>query len=200
MSEDINESVTKKTDKELLEYLRNTDRYSPESLVLVINELKVRGRKFSDEELKTINNQTGEEEEIIEKEYAFRPFFTLKKNVVSDSNAPLLYSQLAIMAFSTFFSVIFGSILFSLNVDGAIKKTIVIVYGVLFTSFALYVGNLAPYSSIYIFFINAVGGCLLTHEIWKRFIGGKTKYRTKPVLMPLIISVMITALLLLLMI
>lgn len=200
MLTDFKESITKKTDEELLEYLGKTDRYSPEALAFVIRELKIRGRKFSDEELRKISEQIHQQNIVPEKEHVFRPFFTLKKNVVTDLKAPLLYSQISIMAFSTFFSVIFGSVLFSLNVNGIFKKIIIVLYGVLFTSFSLYVGNLAPYSSINIFFINAAGGCLLTHAIWQKLIGAKTKYRSRPVLIPLVFSIMITLFALLLMI
>lgn len=87
MLTDFKESITKKTDEELLEYLSNIDRYSPEALACVIRELKIRGRKFSDEELRKISEQIRQQNINDEKEYVFRPFFTLKKNVVTDLKA-----------------------------------------------------------------------------------------------------------------
>jgi hypothetical protein len=51
------ELMTKKTVEELTEFIDNFDRYSPEALTSAINELKVRGRDFSDEELKSLNER-----------------------------------------------------------------------------------------------------------------------------------------------
>jgi hypothetical protein len=124
----------------------------------------------------------------------------MRKNVVTDPNAPLLYSKVSIMIFSTIFTVIFGAILLSINVDNKISKLKIIGFGVLFTTLAILIGNLAPQSTLYVYFINGIGGYFLTSEFWNRYLGRETKYRTKPIWIPLVISVIISVLLLIAMI
>ena len=194
------ELMAKKTIEELTEFINNFDRYSPEALTAAINELKVRGRDFSDEELKSLNERIEKKKEIEEEESLFGSSKSMRKNVVTDPNAPLLYSKVAIMIFSTIFTVIFGAILLSINVDNKISKLKILGLGVLFTTLAILIGNLAPHSTIYVYMINGAGGYILTSEFWNRYIGRETKYRTKPIWIPLIISIIITALLIIAMI
>lgn len=194
------ELMTKKTVEELAEFIDNFDRYSPEALTAAINELKVRGRDFSDEELKSLNERIEKKKEIEEEESLFGSSKSMRKNVVTDPNAPLLYSKVSILIFSTIFTVIFGAILLSINVDNKISKLKIIGFGVLFTTLAILIGNLAPQSTLYVCIINGIGGYFLTSEFWNRYLGRETKYRTKPIWIPLVISVIISVLLLIAMI
>ena len=191
------ELINKKTVKELLEYIDNFDRYSPWALTAVIDELKVRGHNFSDKELKSLYERIEKKKEIQEEEDDILGFSKIqRKYVVTDPNTPLLYSKIAISSFSIFFTVIFGAILLALNIDNKINKIKVIGFGVLFTSLAIFIGNLLPNSTFFVLLINAIGGYTLTTEFWKRYIGRETKHRAKPIWIPLIISLVITGLLL----
>ena len=194
------ELMSKKTVEELTEFIDNFDRYSPEALTAAVNELKVRGRNFSDEELKSLSERIEKKREIEEDESLFRSSKSLRRNVVTDPNAPLLYSKVSILVFSTIFTVIFGAILLSINIDNKIQRLKVVGFGVLFTTLAILIGNLAPHSTIYVYFINGIGGYFLTSDFWNRYIGRETKYRTKPIWIPLTISIIISALLLIAMI
>lgn len=120
----------------------------------------------------------------------------MRKNVVTDPDAPLLYSQVAVLIFSTIFTTIFGAILLSLNIKDTKKKLKVIGIGILFTTIAILIGNQDPHSTSFIILTNGIGGYLLVSEFWNKYIGSGTKYRTKPIWIPLIISVVITGLLL----
>src|ERR1035437_5617584 len=196
MSTYFEELMIKRSDAELMEYINNFDKYTPEALIVVVNELKSRGHSISDEELRMINNKIekckkNEEEEKIEKASK-----SLRKNVVTDPDAPLLYSQVAVLMFSTLFTTIFGAILLALNIKDTKKKLKVIGIGILFTTFAVLIGNLVPHPTSFITLTNGAGGYLLVSEFWNKYIGSGTKYRTKPVWIPLIISVVITGLLL----
>lgn len=196
MSTYFEELMTKKSDTELMEYINNYGKYTPEALIAVVNELKSRGQNISDEELRMINDKIekykkNEEEEKIEKASK-----SLRNNVVTDPDAPLLYSQVAVLMFSTIFTTLFGAILLALNIKDTKKKLKVIGIGILFTTFAILIGNLVPHPISVITLTNGAGGYLLVSEFWNKYIGSGTKYRTKQVWIPLIISVVITGLLL----
>lgn len=188
--------MANKTVEDLLGIISDFDRYSSEAMAAAINELKLRGYNFSDDELQSINDKIEKKKEIEEEYSIFSSSKLLQKNVVTDPNAPLLYSKIAIMIFSTIFAVIFGAILLSLNIDNKIQKLKVIGFGVLFTTLATLIGNLAPHSTLYVYFINGIGGYILTFDFWNRYIGRETKYRTKSIWIPLVISIILTALLL----
>ncbi len=200
MSTHFEELMSKKTVEELLEYLNDFNRYSPEALSAVIKELKVRGQSFSDEELKSFKERIERKKEIEEEESLFTSSKSLRRNIVTDTRAPILYSKVAILAFSTIFTVIFGAILLSINIDIKIQKLKVIGFGVLFTTLAILIGNLMPHPTMYVYFINGIGGYTLTSDFWNRYIGRETKYRTKPIWIPLIISIIISALFIIVMI
>jgi len=187
-------SLRKKTDEELMEYVGNFERYAPWALSAVVNELKERGTALSDEELNSLYEKIEKKKEINEEETLniFGYPKSWKKYVVTDPDAPLLYSKIAISSFSLFFSAIFGAILLALNIGNKTNKIKAVVIGILFTIFAILIGNLVPNSSIYTLVINGIGGYLLATEFWNKYIGREIKYRTKPIWIPLLISIIIT--------
>lgn len=196
MSKYFEELMAKKSDSELMEYISNIDKYTPEALIAVVNELKTRGQSISEEDIKIINNKVeGEKKREVEKE-KLKTSKSLMKNVVTDPDAPLLYSQVAIMMFSTFFTTIFGAILLSLNIKDSKRKLKVIGIGILFSTLAMLIGNVVPNPYFMTFSANSIGGYFLVSDFWNKYIGRETKYRTKPIWIPLIISLIITVLLL----
>lgn len=125
--------------------------------------------------------------------------FGWRKNIVKDPNAPMLYSQQAIWAFSTFFTVIFGAILLALNIKGK-GRWIVLSFGLVYTLIAIVIlNNIRPHAGI-VLAINAGGGYLLTQLFWIDYVGVDTKYRIKPIWVPLVISLFIIAVFILVMI
>ena len=196
MSRYFEELMIKKSEAELMEYINNVGKYTPEALIAVVNELKSRGQNISDEELRMINDKVEKSKKEEEEEKIEKSSKSLRKNVVTDPDAPLLYSQVAILMFSTIFTTIFGAILLALNIKDTKKKLKVIGIGILFTTFAILISNLVPHPTILITLTNGIGGYLLVSEFWNKYIGSGTKYRTKPIWIPLIISLIITALLL----
>lgn len=115
-----------------------------------------------------------------------------KKNIVKDLNAPAYYSQQAIWAFSTFFTVIFGAVLLYINLKGNKRgQWTVIGFGIVYTALAiLLLINIARNTGITLT-VNAMGGFILTQLFWDKYVGEETKYRTKPILIPLLISLLI---------
>ena len=188
--------MTKKTIEELMEYIDHFEDYSSYALTAVVNELKVREMDFSDEEFNSLYERIEKKKEIEEEDNIFGSSKSLRKNIVTDPNAPILYSKIAVSSFSIFFTVLFGAILLALNIENKINKIKVIGFGVLFTTLAILIGNLIPVSTPYVYAINAAGGFFLSIEFWNKYIGRETKYRTKPIWIPLVISIIITVLLL----
>lgn len=187
--------MAKKSDTELTDILNDIDRYTPAASIAVINELKKRGRNFSDEEVKLLEEKN-ERKKLDEEQGTFRSSKSLRKNIVTDPNAPLLYSAPAIMIFSSIFTVLFGAVLLSLNIEDKNNKLKVIGFGVLFTSLAIALGNLVPHPTLYVLSINSIGGYFLTSDFWNKYLGRETKYRAKPIWIPLLISISITVVLL----
>jgi hypothetical protein len=192
--------LSKKTVEELMEYIDDFERYAPWALTAVVNELKARETVLHDEELNSLYERIEKKKEIEEEQTLFGSKESMKKYVVTDPNAPLLYSKSAVSLFSLFFTVIFGAILLALNIENKINKVKVIVVGVLFTTLAILIGNLVPHSSFYVYAINGIGGYVLSTEFWNKYLGRETKYRKKPIWIPLLISIIISVLLLVTMI
>src|SRR5438105_573014 len=133
MARSLREVMSTKSEDGLMDYLTNFNKYTPDSITEAVDELKRRGKSFTDEELKEINqkiesrkNANTDEDEL------FAPT-SWKKDIVTDPNAPLLYSKGAIRGFSIIFSVIFGAVLLSYNINDTKKKWIVIVFGIIYT-------------------------------------------------------------------
>ncbi|HCW07164.1 MAG TPA: hypothetical protein DGG95_07355, partial [Cytophagales bacterium] len=115
-----------------------------------------------------------------------------KKDIVTDTSAPLLYSKGAIRVFSILFSVIFGAVLLSFNINDTKRKLIVIVFGIIYTALTAFIVNLMPSNIFWTYLLNIAGGLGLTTTFWDKFIGKEIKYRAKPIWIPLIISIIIT--------
>jgi drug/metabolite transporter superfamily protein YnfA len=114
------------------------------------------------------------------------------KNVVTDQDAPQLYSPRAIWGFSVFFTVIFGAVLLAINLTDRKSKLIVIGFGALYTTIAILILNLLPKANTGITIgLNMGGALLLTSLFWDKYVGAETKFRTKQIWKPLIISILI---------
>lgn len=190
MEINFEQTMAKKSEDGLLEYVNNIDKYTPESIVAAVKELKKRGRDFSEEEIRNINSKIKSKIEAEKKEDAIW-IGSWKDNFVTDPNAPELYSQRAIWGFSTFFTVIFGAVLLSANLEDKKKKWIVIAFGAFYTLGAIVVLNQLPRNTGLTFLVNAAGAIILTSIFWDKYIGKQTKFRVKPIWKPLIISIII---------
>jgi hypothetical protein len=107
MTESFYNIIPKQTDAELLEYITNHKHYMKETVELAISELKKRGKPISDDELSRIRKDILERDlfwKKIEDKDADLFFPNWKKNIVTDSFAPELYSRHTLSSFS-FFSI-----------------------------------------------------------------------------------------------
>jgi hypothetical protein len=115
------------------------------------------------------------------------------KNIVTDLDAPQFYSPRTIWGFSVFFTVIFGAVLLTSNLTDKKAKWIVIGFGILYTIVVIVIVNLLsqPNTGLTIG-LNGGGALILTNIFWGKYVGKETKFRTKPIWKPLIISILIT--------
>ena len=191
------------SDNELEEYIHNYKIYTINAIDVAIAEYRKRGRDISESEVAAMRDAIIQRDMDQQKQSEADPIFTnWKRNVVDDPEAPRLYSERAIWTFSAIMSPLFGVILLSMNLYKLGKKSSilpVLSFGVLWYVLALYIipAN-SQYSISYL--VSALGGAILYYFFWPKFIGKEFKYRRRPILIPLIIAVGISALLILAMI
>lgn len=177
---------------ELENYLINTKNFTPEAVNAAIAELEIRGRVFLEEELadvKAIINQKLEARAKSEQE-------DKSSNSIlshSKSDMPQYYSNRAIYFFSIFFSVIFGAVLLATNIwDNKTARWNVIGFGIAYTAAAVAMLNIFAITSVWSILINAIGGSILAGYFWNKYLGNATKYETKPIWKPLLISLLVS--------
>lgn len=124
-------------------------------------------------------------------------FSNMNQNVVKDEDAPFFYSQRAIWIFSILFSALFGAILLAINLSKTESKkgvTLVIVFGVLYTAAVIWFLNATNANSSGAYLFGMIGAIALRYLFWDRYIGADTLYRARPVWVPSIIGVLLSAL------
>jgi hypothetical protein len=192
MKKSLSEVMNGKSDEGLIDYINNFQKYTPEAIRSAADELKRRGRNFSEEELKEIEVKIENRIKSEDEEETLFASGSWKKKVVEDPNAPLLYSKGAIRAFSLIFSTIFGAVLLSSNINDNKRKWIVIGFGVIYTAMTIIILNLIPPNTLYTLILNTAGGLGLTSTFWNKYVGQDIEYRARPIWKALIISIIIT--------
>lgn len=185
----LKEILSTKTDDQLKYYLNHVDKHTVEGVRAALAELKSRSVELPediDEQIENRFKQKGNSNHNTVSGW--------KQNIVSDIDAPEYYSQTAIYVFSILFSVFFGSVMMAINLKNAQKEWgWPILFGFLFTAIFIFIGQFIPNSSTGIsLIINAVGVTIMCQLFWKKHIGLDTKYRAKPIWIPLIIGVVVT--------
>ena len=193
MARSLIEVMRGKSEEGLTDYLNNFNRYTPDAIAAAVDELKRRGRNFSEEELNEIDLKIQIRTKTEREEDTLFASNSWKQSVVTDPNAPLLYSKVAINGFSIFFATIFGAVLLSSNIKEPKRKWIVIGFGIVYSIVTIIVLNLIPANSFYGLLLNIAGGLGLTSTFWDMYVGKETKYRAKPIWKPLIISLIVSA-------
>jgi len=192
--------MSSKSDEGLQHYIDNRSKFTPEAVEAAIAEMQNRGRTFSDEELNLFRNEFASKKEaaLNDMEMSWRGS-NWKKNVVEDESAPAYYSEKAIYMFSVIFSMIFGAILSAINfskLDNKHAVMEVIGFGVGYTALEFWILSQLERTSGLTLVFN-IGGALLLRFFWYKHIGKDTKYRAKPIWVPLIIAIAVTAMVLL---
>ncbi len=201
MEIDLEKLMGGKSEEDLQKYITDAKRYTPEAINAAINELKKRGVFFSDVQLAEINSEI-EQKKVNENTNNWA--FDWKKNIVTDIDAPLFYSERVIWYFSILFGVVTGGILLSLNLNKLKNKKaslLTFFFGFIYSIFAIWAIGLISEktkstSGLTIGF-NGLGALVLHRFFWKKYIGKDTKYRTRPFWLPLVICIIFATLILL---
>jgi hypothetical protein len=104
---------------------------------------------------------------------------------------PELYSEMAIWGFSVFITPIFGGILMAMNIPGWKGKMQAVVFSVVYTLAAVYISFFLLPIPVLGIILNGVGAWLITYLFWDKYIGRATRFRPRPILIPLIIALII---------
>ena len=193
MEIDYEKLMANKSDEGLMTYFDKIDIYTEEAVVAAMRELQKRGKQFSEQDLENVKSKLEEKKKakIITDKKPTTNSWT--KNVVTDENAPAYYSHRAIWAFSTLFTVIFGAVLLSSNLkDKGNARWAVLGFGVGYTALAIFLLSFLPSTTGFTIAVNGIGAWIMTQFFWNKYLGEDTKYRTKPIWKPLVISVIIT--------
>jgi len=121
-----------------------------------------------------------------------------KYNIVSDKDAPELYSRRVIYFFSCLFTVITGGILLSINLKRVNRKDViwlVLGYSIAYTAISISILSQFERNTVLTLLVSMLGSFALYNYFWKKYIGAETKYQTKPIWIPLGICIGIFSLL-----
>ena len=196
MDDSFKFSAALKSDEELHERINNREKYLPETVEAAVAELQSRGEGFSDEELKVIGEDMQARRNLAgTPPDGFGAFNSRdKNNLVTDPDAPSLFSRRAVYIFSILFSVFFGSVMLAVNVAKTPNKSKaiwVILFGLAYTSAVVLIAENFKLNSTFTIVTCIVGAYLMEALFWNRFIGKATLYRARPIWIPLIIGLAI---------
>lgn len=120
---------------------------------------------------------------------------------ISSEEKIKIYSKKVVWAFSVFFTSIFGGILLMQNLKEAGNKKaayLILFYSVIFTVVtAVIVDSLKVNSSMLPIMGNMIGGAILSEYFFQKYFPNHESYEKKKIWKPLIISLLISAVLLL---
>ena len=115
-------------------------------------------------------------------------------NAVPDENSPTLYSDRVIYTFSILFSVIFGGVLFAINLKAVNKKEGIVpvtIFSILYTAVSIYILNLVNFGATGAAIFGGIGALIINSVFWKKYIGKDVLYHKKSYVKPLIIALII---------
>lgn len=184
----LKEILSTKTDDQLRYYLDHVDKHTSEGVRTALAELKNRNAELPE----GIDEQI-EEKIRLKENTKYDSLQGWKRNLVQDIDAPEYYSQTAIYVFSILFSVLFGAVMMAINLKNAGKRWgMPILFGLIFTLGFIYLSEFIPNRSSGITLIaNGLGVVIMYQLFWNKNIGKDTKYRAKPIWIPLIIAIIL---------
>lgn len=200
---DFSKQISKMSSDKLRKIVFNSIDYQKEFVLLAENELLNRGIPITQDEKDVIELAKKARELDDQDDIKFRKFiFDFGHNSVTSNEYPKLYSRQIIIIFSSFFSGVFGGILMSYNllqINKARYIPIVLLVSIIFSAlfvWALSVGTSQDhiFDNLHfrsMFVSNTCASVLIYSRLWWKYIGEKTKFRTKSILIPLIIGMVL---------
>jgi len=183
-----------KSDEDLMLYITNAERYTPEAVNAAIAELQKRGKHFEAEEIAALNDRVQIRQQELALQESQGSFGIGHPGIVTeDETAPLLYSSRAILTFSVFFSLLAGAILLAINIKDKKAKRVLIVSVIAYFIAINIILSFIPHKNNYGtgLIVNGIGSMLMMHFFWSKYIGKDTEYRARPIWVPLIICILI---------
>ena len=118
-----------------------------------------------------------------------------QEQVTNEENIPELYSPVAILGFSLFFSFIFGGVLMFFNLrklgKSAIANNVLLICtGIIVVAY--FVALKFQVNQFFMLLINLGGGWLLIEFFWKKHVGLQTKFKKKSITKAVLVSVLIS--------
>jgi len=193
MDDNFKFRASMRSDEELRERVDNREKYLPETVEASVEELKIRGVEFSEDEDRVIAEDMQAQRDIVAAANSNSGGFNRvdKALYTDDPDAPEYYTKRIIVIFSMLFSVFFGSIMMAVNLSktqNAAKAVLAVLYGFAFTAVvAIIAANYNINTGIAII-SGYVGAYTMELLFWNRYIGATTVYRPKPFWIPLIIG------------
>ena len=195
MTLDFKKLMSGKTDKEIDKYLFNINKFTSDAGKAALAEAIKRGREFSEQELAKMHCDLDMKVAQEKGELAALKTNAWTKNVVKDDETlPAYFSQQSIYIFTILFSVLFGSVLMGSNLYHTEHKKVVVnvvLFGIVYTTLQIWLLSLIPRNTIFVFAASGLGAIILNGYFWKQYIGAETKYRSKPIWIPLAIAIAI---------
>jgi hypothetical protein len=117
-----------------------------------------------------------------------------KYNVVDNLEAPELYSRKAIYSFTVFCSVFFGGTLMFINLwklKNRQGQIAVASYSILCGAISFTILGQFERSTILTMMISMLGSLPLYNFFWGKYIGVSTQYRSKSILIPLLLALIL---------
>lgn len=185
----LQQKLSEKTDDELLYYISNVDKHTHEAVQLAHEELQKRKIELPE----NISSDMEEQLQLKANQTQGRHKSRWSRNVVTDQDAPELYSQRAIYIFSILLSVFFGSFLLAENCKlVGRKKWPVLLFGFVYTALSIVILTYFDIKSGGTIVFCITGAYILSDFFWNSYIGSDTKYRVKSVKKPTIIGLIIS--------
>jgi len=183
----LRQLLSAKTDEQLKYYILNVDKHTIESVSIALEILRTRNVSLPDD----IDQQI-EDSINLKNKSSYDSLAGWNEQIVNDANAPEYYSQRAIYTFSILFSVLFGAVMLAVNLKNTHKAWgWPILFGLIFTAGAIFLGTVIGHTSTGIaLVINAAGVAVMYQLFWNKQIGKETKYRAKPIWIPLIVGLL----------
>ena len=199
MENKFEEQVKTKSDQQLKELLVNNHKFQEELVVAVRKELQTRGVELNGEEKERMEanmNLALKREAEEEGDWSImNPKF--EKNIVEDPEAPELFSRRAIFGFTVFCSVLFGGVLFCINLNRLNKNQhipLVLIFSIVTTALIWMIPGGVQTKGTFVTGINALMSIVLYNYFWGKYIGKDLQYRTKSIIIPLVIGIVLALL------
>ena len=183
------QNMLKKSNADLQHILKDKDAYTDEAIQAVIWELENRN---------LIEKDTVVHIPVAVKEpLAIEIKPSAEESSFDDLELTSLYSKVAILGFSIFFSTLFGVVLLMSNLKKSNKpkaRIEVLIFGVVYTFFTVVIFSYLPTAFLLPLVFNILGYLVLTEYFWNKYLGKTLQFKKKPITKPLLISLTFLAL------